>query len=58
MKLSKPFYAIRINNYKFKMLNVMSIKFMMVPLGYCVLARGLNKYWINNDLRVIYKDIL
>lgn len=34
-------------------------KYLIVPISYCFIVKGLNKYYLNNDLRFLYKhDIL
>lgn len=31
---------------------------MLVPFAYYLLVQGLDKYWLKNDLRHLYKEIL
>ena len=31
---------------------------LLMPLGYILLVRGFQTYWLNNDLRHLYKEIL
>ena len=33
-------------------------KFLIVPFAYLLLVRGFKFYWLENDLRHLYKEIL
>jgi hypothetical protein len=37
---------------------VFSLSFLLLPLSYALLVRGLRCYWLENDLRHLYKEIL
>ena len=34
------------------------LSYLCVPLAYCLLVRGFSNYWLNNDLRHLYKEIV
>ncbi len=36
----------------------MKAQYLAVPLAYMLLVRGYDKYWLKNDLRHLYKEIL
>lgn len=38
--------------------NAMGASIILLPCLYFTLTRGLKKFWIDNELRVIYKDIV
>eukprot|EP00347_Sterkiella_histriomuscorum_P005864 403354986 len=33
-------------------------KYLIVPIAFIYLVHGFKKYWLNNDLRYLYKEIL
>ena len=38
--------------------NAIGASIILLPACYFTLTRGLKKFWIDNELRVIYKDIV
>ena len=44
--------------YEFNLRSSLGGKFLLIPIAYMLLVRGFNKYWLNNDLRFLYKEIL
>ncbi|CDW71608.1 UNKNOWN [Stylonychia lemnae] len=36
----------------------LGLKFLVIPIAYIFLVRGFKVYWLQNDLRYLYKDIL
>ena len=36
----------------------LGLKLMILPISYILLVRGFDKYWIKNDLKLLYKEIL
>lgn len=35
-----------------------SLSFLLLPVSYALLVRGFSAYWLQNDLRHLYKEIL
>jgi len=38
--------------------NALGASLILLPICYFTMTRGLKKFWIDNELRVIYKDIV